>query len=113
MFCQKCGQQNLETAGFCSKCGNQMGAFTPPMPGAMPQYFAPSPSTAGNGFSTAGIILGVIAFLFIPIIFGPAGIILGAIGMSKGESKGGVAIAVSAAGLVLGMLLGVLVFASL
>jgi len=109
MICQKCGQQNLETAGSCSNCGNQMGAFAPPMPGAMPQYFAPSPSTAGNGFSTAGIILGVIAFLFFPIVFGPLGIIMGAIAKSKGESKAVVAIAVSAAGLVVGMMIGFIV----
>ena len=79
----------------------------------MPTYMAPSPSTPGNGLSTVGIILGVIAFLFIPIIFGPAGIICGAIAKSKGEPKAGIAIAVSAAGLVVGMILGVLVFASL
>lgn len=114
MFCQNCGHQNAEGAGFCSNCGGQTrSTFSPPPPGAMPTYMAPSPSTPGNGLSTVGIILGVIAFLFIPIIFGPAGIICGAIAKSKGEPKAGIAIAVSAAGLVVGMILGVLVFASL
>jgi hypothetical protein len=112
MFCQKCGQQNSEGSGFCSKCGNQMNAFAPPTPGAMPAFVAPSPSTAGNGFSTAGIILGVISFLFFPIIFGPAGLILGAVGKSKGESKAVTAMVVSGIGLVAGMIIGALVFAS-
>lgn len=112
MFCQKCGQQNTEAAGFCSKCGNQVGAFAPPVPNAVASFVAPSPSTAGNGFSTAGIILGVISFLFFPIIFGPAGIILGAVGKSKGESKAVTAMAVSAVGLVAGMIIGAVVFAS-
>ena len=79
----------------------------------MPQFMAPAPSTPGNGLSTAGIILGVIAFLFLPIVFGPAGLICGAIAKSKGEPKAVVAMIVSGAGLVLGMILGVLVFASM
>lgn len=114
MFCQKCGQQNAEGAAFCSKCGSQIGnAFAPPTPGSIPSFVAPTPSTPGNGLSTVGIILGVIAFIFFPIVFGPAGLICGAIAKSKGEPKAGVAMAVSAAGLVVGMILGALVFASM
>lgn len=74
---------------------------------------APQPSTAGNGFSTAGIILGAIAFLLLPILFGPAGLILGAVGKSRGESKAVVAMVVSALGLVVGMFLGFVVFSSM
>lgn len=70
----------------------------------------PVPVTVGNGYSTAGIILGAIAFLFVPILLGPTGLVLGAIGKSKGESKAVVAMVVSACGLVVGMLLGIIAF---
>jgi uncharacterized protein YacL len=73
----------------------------------------PTPQSAGSGFSVAGIICGAIAFLFFPIVLGPIGLILGAIGKSKGEEKAVVAMVVSALGLVIGLMLGFLVFASL
>ena len=114
MFCQNCGQQNAEGAGFCSNCGGRSdGSYSPPAPGAMPTFVPPSPSTPGNGLSTVGIILGALAFIILPIVFGPAGLICGAIAKSKGESRAVVAMAVSGAGLVVGMILGALVFASM
>jgi hypothetical protein len=65
---------------------------------------------AGNGFSTAGIILGAIAFLFFPIVLGPTGLILAAVGKSKGEDKAVVAMTVAGLGTVIGMILGVMLF---
>lgn len=82
----------------------QPGMTAPP---AMPYWQTPpavQPRTS-NGYSTTGIVLGSIAFLFLPIILGPAGLILGAVGKSKGESRANVAMVVSAAGLVVGMIL--------
>jgi hypothetical protein len=73
----------------------------------------PMPTSPGNTFSIIGLICGGIAFLFFPIIFGPAGLILGGIGMSRGEKLAVRAMVVSGAGFVLGMALGFLVFASL
>lgn len=72
-------------------------------------FAAPVPTSAGNGFSVAGIILGALAFIILPIVLGPAGLILGAVGKSKGESKAVVAMVVSGLGLVIGMILGYLV----
>jgi len=70
------------------------------------------PRSVGNGYSTAGIILGAIAFLFFPIVLGPIGLIMGAVGKSRGEDKAVVAMVVSACGLVVGMILGIIVFDS-
>lgn len=87
-------------------------------PTAMPQLVAPYPPvppkqvSSGNGYSTAGIILGAIAFLFFPIICGPAGLILGGIAMSKGESRAVVALIVAGAGTVVGFILGAFAFSS-
>jgi membrane protein DedA with SNARE-associated domain len=46
-------------------------------------------------------------------VFGPVGLIFGAVAKSKGEEKAVVALVVSGLGLVVGMMLGYLVFASM
>lgn len=101
MFCGKCGQSNGEGNAFCVKCGTQMAGGAQQVSAAFPP-----PVSSGSGFSTAGIVCGAVSFLFFPIILGPAGLILGAIGKSKGEAKAVVAMAVSGVGLVVGMILG-------
>ena len=50
--------------------------------------------------------MGAIAFLFFPIVFGPVGIILAAVGKSKNEERATVALAVSISGTVVGIILG-------
>ena len=69
-------------------------------------------TAAGNRLSTIGIVLGAIAFVFFPIVFGPAGLILGAVAKSKGERLAVTAMVVSAAGLVVGMILGAIIYSS-
>lgn len=108
-FCQKCGTQLGTESGFCSGCGSSvMGSM--PAPPAM--HMAPTARATGNSFSIAGIICGGIAFLFLPIILGPAGLVLGAVGKSKGEDKAVLALIVSGLGLVIGMILGAAIGAS-
>ena len=65
-----------------------------------------------TGYSTAGIIMGIIAVLFLPIVFGPLGLVFGSIAKSKGDPKGGVAMTVAGVGMVAGMLLGFLAFSA-
>jgi len=62
--------------------------------------------------SLFGILLGAIAFVFVPPLFGGAGIVLGAVGLSRNERFGWLAVGVSMTGLVLGMVFGVVVFVS-
>ncbi|CAN5796235.1 hypothetical protein BH20ACT6_BH20ACT6_04920 [soil metagenome] len=52
----------------------------------------------------------MIAVFFLPPLFGIAGIVLGAIAVRKGERLGWWAVGVSIAGLVLGLILGAVVF---
>ena len=80
----------------------------PPLVGSAtpPTIYPPSVQSSNNGFSTAGIALGAIAFLFFPIVFGPVGIILAAVGKSKNEERATVALAVSISGTVVGIILG-------
>jgi len=86
------------------------GAYGPGMYGTgVP---AMNPASTGNGYSTAGIVLGAIAVLVLPIIFGPAGLIFGAIARSKGEPRANTALVVAGAGMVLGFIIGALFFSA-
>lgn len=72
----------------------------------LPEETEPAPG--GRGWAIAGIVCGVLALL-IPIIFGPAGIILGIVGRVKGAGTIAiVAIVVSVVCAVAGAVLGVL-----
>jgi zinc-ribbon domain len=94
----------------------------PPYPGGPGQYPPPpgvpygqpwQPAgyrSASNRYSTIGIVCGVLSFFLVPIIFGPAGLILSGIGRSKGESRANIGLVVSAVGLVCGVILGVVAF---
>ncbi|MFC7922845.1 hypothetical protein [Streptomyces cinereoruber] len=66
--------------------------------------------TTGNVLSIIAIVLGVIAIIFFPIVFGVIGVILALIAkFVRRERLSTVALVVSAAGLVLGMILGAVV----
>lgn len=81
----------------------------PPAPMA-PAAGAPSTS---NVLSIIAIVCGAISFLFVPILFGPAGLILGGIGLARKERLAVVALIVSGCGLVVGFILGALVASSM
>jgi hypothetical protein len=87
-----------------------MQAFTNPGPGQASQTAI---QASGNGFSIGAIVLGVLAVFFLPIILGPAGLVLGFVGKSKGEKLSQLAIVVAGCGTVLGFILGALAFAAL
>ena len=79
---------------------------------------APGPSQANDGekgqadtLANLAIVLGVIALLFLPVVFGPIGIILGAISNRRGSDRGLIAVVVATIGTVAGMLIGILVWA--
>lgn len=76
--------------------------------------YGASRQQGGSGaLSVVGIVLGCVAFVFCPLGFGIAGIVCGAIAHSKGQRLAGTAIGVSIAGLVGGIVIGLLVFGSL
>ncbi len=106
MYCASCGNEMI--GAFCANCGaGKNGAMSAPQGGT--QF---TPRTGGNGLSTACIILGTIAFFIFPPLFGTAGIICGAVAMSRGEQRAVIAIAVSTCGLVIGMFIGAVIGAS-
>ena len=75
---------------------------------------APAPTRTGARVcSILGIVFGVVAILFFPIIFGLAGIVLSIVGYSMGDKAlGKWAIVISVLGTVLGFVLGYMVMTS-
>jgi hypothetical protein len=69
------------------------------------------PSTnSSNTLSIISIVLGGVSFLILPIVLGPAAIILAVIAKSKKEKLANIALAVGILGTVIGMFLGAIVF---
>lgn len=65
---------------------------------------------AGRGWAIVGILCGILAFGFAPVILGPVGIILGIIGRRKGDNALGLsAIIISAVGLAVGLVIGAVI----
>ena len=114
MFCPHCGTNN--TSGqYCTKCGSS--TIRQAEPEASPRPFdtgaSMSPSTnSSNGFSNAAIALGAISFLFLPVVFGPIGIVLAVVGKSKNEPKAMIGLTVSIVGTVMGFIIGYIVASS-
>jgi uncharacterized membrane protein len=69
----------------------------------------PTSNSSSSTFSIIAIVLGGLAFLFLPIFLGPASIILAVIAKSKQEKLATVALAVSILGTVVGLILGVII----
>jgi len=113
-FCPSCGAKRINQAAYCHGCG---ASFTPAAP-AQPSFPTGSPvqpptQGSSNTYSNIAIALGGIAFLLLPIVLGPAGIICSAMAMSKNEPRGKVALAVSICGTFVGMFLGALAVTAL
>lgn len=86
--------------------GNQP---TGQQPTGQQPHGAPHGASTGNGLSIAAIVLGVIALIFLPIVFGVVGLVLAIVAKTvRRERLSTVAIVVSAVGLIGGMLLGAL-----
>lgn len=130
MYCTKCGWKNADDATHCANCSadlrGQSAAPQQPMQPGQPQQ-PPSPyqqypqqnnyqqyppgytaQQPGNTLSIIGLVLGIVSMFFCPILFGGAGITLGAIGMTKKEKLGLITIIVSAVCMVIGIVVGMI-----
>ena len=110
MFCPSCGTAN-QAGQFCSKCGSALNASTasPAMTPQAQQVVQPTSAAASSGFSTASIVLGAVAFFFLPWLFGTMGIVFGAIAVSRKQPRAAVGLTMSILGLVLGSIIGAIV----
>ena len=69
------------------------------------------PVSPSNTISIIGIVAGALALL-LPIVFGPAGLILGVMARTRNERLANVALLLAAVGMVLGLLVAFLASAS-
>lgn len=67
-----------------------------------------SEKSSSNTFSILAIVLGGLALLVLPIVFGPAAIILGVIGITKKEKLAPIGLTVGILGMVVGIFIGAL-----
>jgi hypothetical protein len=132
-FCPQCGNPSSQEARFCRRCGFALrhgGGVTDRPPSAPPgwtsdnqawgnpngpQRFLPAPrplNLATNGLSIVAIVCGAVAFLLLPVVFGPIAIITGAVAWVRGERLGPVGVAVGVCGLIVGMFLGAVVWSA-
>jgi hypothetical protein len=73
----------------------------------------PAVSSGTRAMSIVGIVLGVIAIFFLPIILGPIGAVLGFVAYNKGDKPLGLWVGIGCiAATVVGMVLGAIVFAA-
>ncbi|MEV4396811.1 hypothetical protein [Nonomuraea sp. NPDC049607] len=68
----------------------------------------PQPRQGAQILSIIGFVSAAVAVLFIPILFGLAGIVLGIVGHTRGEPLGKWAAIAAAACMIVGMVLGAL-----
>lgn len=85
--------------------GQQQPSYQPPYP--QPQ------AQSTPVLSIIGFVCAAIALLFIPILFGIIGIVLGIVGHTRGEALGKWAAIASAVTMVGGMILGIIVVNSM
>ncbi|MET7771558.1 hypothetical protein [Nocardia sp. NPDC005366] len=94
----------------------QPGDIPDPEPTGYPapphhEPFDPAPSTPGPPMLTViGFICAALALLLCPILFGPAGIVFGYMANNKGEKYGKWAALASAIALILGLVIGLIVY---
>ena len=99
--CPSCSAISDTEKSFCPECGSSFDQSTT----------TSSSSGDGGGLATAGLVCGIAAFLFLPIVLGPLGIIFGAVAWNKGHPRGRTATIVSIVGLIVGMIFGALMWA--
>lgn len=86
-------------------------------PHQLPQYMGPNDphqpaQRDSNLFSMLAIVLGVIAVIFFPIVFGVGAIILGAIAKRKQERPANIGLVVAIVGTIAGFILGAIVYSN-
>ncbi len=143
MTCAKCGKSlsaGDEFAGTAAKCpcgadlvfptpGDPLAQLQNVMSGApgQPPYhpgmygatsaaaIAAQKDASGRLFAILGIIFGCISLAILPILFGPAGIIMGVIATSKMHNKGlGIAsLVIAIFGMIMGFIIGAMVYAGM
>jgi hypothetical protein len=97
IFCFACGAQIDARAEICPKCGVRQ----------QPPPSVATPAQLSNTWSNIAIVCGVVSFIIFPIVFGPIGIVMAAVGASRGESRWKTAMAAVVVLMLVSMALGI------
>lgn len=100
MFCSKCGAAD-QSAAFCQSCGAALNAAEST---SQPAAAVASPAAASNKLSNMAWVFGIISIFILPYVFGTAGLVIGLVAKSKGETRATRAIVISAIGIVAGFI---------
>ena len=73
---------------------------------AYAQHSGAATTSSARVLTILGFVFGAVSVLFLPILFGPAGIACAAIGLSKGDRLGKWSLAVAIIGMIAGFALG-------
>lgn len=117
MFCRSCGAVIKKQAELCPECGVATEGGT--RRGSATGTAAPRGATGGSSsgktkYLAGGIVSGLIAFVFLPIVFGPIAMFCGyQVYQHHEESQGIALIGWGAVSLVVGMVFGAMVFGAL
>jgi hypothetical protein len=98
----------LDKASFCSNFVS-IDSNTNYLEGKKMTNANQSNANQSNTFSILAIVLGAVAFLILPILLGPAAIILGVVALVKKERLAPIGLTIGILGTVLGMVLGAIV----
>ncbi|MEO3791805.1 hypothetical protein ABGB14_16485 [Nonomuraea sp. B10E15] len=87
----------------------------PPAPWSQPPPYSQPPHQPRptQVLSIIGFVCAAVAVLFVPILFGLAGIVLGIVGHTRGEPLGKWAAVAAGVGMILGFVLGIVVMSSM
>lgn len=104
-YCQECGAQINQKAEICPECGVRQ---------ASPNKDDDDRSQRAKQFLIAGVVLGFIGILILPIIFAPLAVLCGLLAMFYGRPLAGAGVvAWGVIAFVIGFILGVIGLAML
>lgn len=115
MYCRNCGSQMEESAKFCPYCGASQEnkelyteQISPKIEKSLSEVKIQisKGKQSGNLYKIAGWISVAISLLFIPVLFGAIGVIMGYLYREHDEKHGTILMIAGVAGGILGTLLG-------
>lgn len=73
----------------------------------------PAPTSTDSRWTTSAFVMAAISVLFLPIVFGPLGIIFAIVGMVKDQPRAVPALIASIAAPLMGMIFGAVLFGAM
>jgi len=115
MYCNKCGTKMELSAKFCSYCGESQNRevyieqLNPKIEKSLNEVKEQinKGKQSGNLCKIIGWVSVVISLLFVPVLFGTLGVIMGYLYRDHDEKHGTIIMISSVAGAILGFLLGI------